>query len=1497
MLMVVRHVDIRKPWHAAVAGVIVAAFLVPGAYAWMTNQRYKISDVANVITKPSPTFKDKLAYINAEHRSVFNQQGEQDVTAEAKDKLTAKVGSSDKLSTQLYTASLPDKASDGIVVHDNVNKVSVNFHPLFETLPGRKDDGHVVYPLKGQSGAMVYTPKANGLKEDIVLKSAPGDSAEYSYRLELPDTLAAKILPSGDVGFYSGDPQLFGNITFASDSDRDMVEKARKNAEKTYLMFKIPAPVITQARRPGAAGPTASFQLSGNTLTVVVRGLAKASYPLSIDPTFLITSASDFNLGRAEDNIDFSVAGQIGRAPITGGALDTNGWQPTSAITACTINATNFNFGMTAYNGFLYMVGGGNGASTTVCYAAINSNGSLGTWINNTNQFTVGRTGAAVTGFNGYIYVMGGENSNGNTQFATVEYSKVQADGSLGIWATTTPMLVTRSYFGLQVYQGYIYAIGGQNARRNGSLLASTEYVKINATGTLGTWTNTASFTTARDRQGTAAYNGYVYLFGGLDGAANVLSDVQYAPINSDGTLGAWVTTRAMPGVRRSFSYAVERGHLYAYGGCTTAQSCTGYINSTIYAAINADGSIGPWDSTSTFTTARSFSGGASYNGFLYLSGGCTLEPPVSGNNCNAELGDSFYGTIDVPGGVGTPATSANSITATRAGAATLAYNGFIYAAGGCSGISCATYSAVTEWASINDDGTMSAWTAGTALPAATGMNAGRYGGTLIASGGKMFYVGGIEKTTGAVDSYANTLFSTSPSNSIPTWTQETAAFSNGRYFHTTALWKNFIYVFGGRDGATSYNDVQNIQVVNGTLTAPANCVADGGILSGSWCKSGNTFTTGRSGHAGLAYNGNLYVIAGENNAGALLSDSQRAAIATDGYVGSFTADASLPAPATDAAIGHRYVSASAHNSTLYLYGGLNNGATASNVIMWAPLTGATGTVGSWVKSLQTLSTARWGAAATPYNGYIYVVGGCTTGVPPCTAYLSSVEIIRANNGSTGQTSQTNAGIWTNAANSFSTARADLQYVAFNGFMYVMGGCTAYTTGTCSAWTTNVQHAAIASSGNLGAWSGALDAQLTVGRSYGAALVYNSQIYLIGGSVPGTVDTGTVLSATINATGNVGSWSTLSSLPSGAERRGFGAAVSNNYIYIAGGVNSSTRKNDVLYSKIATDGTLSSPANCVSSGGTLSAPWCTSGKTFTTARQDLNVVTYNSVLYVATGYDGTNNLGDVQYSSLNVADGSLGNFIPTTSQDRNGRSRGMVGANGYMYFLGSEVSNTVVYYTDINANNTLGNLYQASSTGMLSTAGRERAHGGILFSKGFIYALGGCVVSAGSCTTVNATTDFTGQKATPRLAHYSKLFDTQIDTTPSQMSINGALGSGGSSIITSVRTASTSDPVLGIAQIFNPTILGNSYNVQALNSSGINVGVAFNYLIQFTLDDSQSGAFPDVNISGSSTAIADFTLYYHANPGRRLRHGASYTNTGCNPAVSVSDGCILDTAP
>ena len=75
------------------------------------------------------------------------------------------------------------------------------------------------------------------------------------------------------------------------------------------------------------------------------------------------------------------------------------------------------------------------------------------------------------------------------------------------------------------------------------------------STGELGPWSYTTAMNTERHMgNGVVAYNGYIYATGGTfwsDGS------VEYAQLNTDGTIGTWIDTSSMSGPR--FWHGVAR--------------------------------------------------------------------------------------------------------------------------------------------------------------------------------------------------------------------------------------------------------------------------------------------------------------------------------------------------------------------------------------------------------------------------------------------------------------------------------------------------------------------------------------------------------------------------------------------------------------------------------------------------------------------------------------------------------------------------------------------------------------------------------------------------------------------------------------------------------------------------------------------------------------------------------------------------------------------------
>jgi hypothetical protein len=108
----------------------------------------------------------------------------------------------------------------------------------------------------------------------------------------------------------------------------------------------------------------------------------------------------------------------------------------------------------------------------------------------------------------------------------------------------------------------------------------------------------------------------------GGDAGSTFYNDVWYASLDSStGAVGTWAQTTSFNTTRSDASGFFANGYVYLMGGLNG----TTYLGDTQYAAVNANGTIGPWQfNTTAFTTARRNPGVVAYQGFVYLLGGKT---------------------------------------------------------------------------------------------------------------------------------------------------------------------------------------------------------------------------------------------------------------------------------------------------------------------------------------------------------------------------------------------------------------------------------------------------------------------------------------------------------------------------------------------------------------------------------------------------------------------------------------------------------------------------------------------------------------------------------------------------------------------------------------------------------------------------------------------------------------------------------------------------------
>lgn len=685
------------------------------------------------------------------------------------------------------------------------------------------------------------------------------------------------------------------------------------------------------------------------------------------------------------------------------------------------------------YNGYLYLVGGvnscnggGNACTSTtgnVAYAVISSTGSLtkpatcpggtyqgGMWcVDTTDTISGGIAASGTTVFGGRMYLVGGINGTNNK--GNVYYVSLNSDGSLsGSWTTQSmPGLGLDSVAFDFAYSranpssagtnpGNLYVFGGCTTTSGTDCTAFSQNVfKCNiqtagslagcsTSGQLAIGTVTGATGPGLGGMAGTVYANYIYLIGGLAPGVTDLKTVRYAKFDNNNNVvavsgSAWIESPVQTAVGRrrgaAFGY---NGYIYVVGGY---DGTDGTVLSDIeFNKINvSDGSLVNENGNNLFNTSAVVINqrwGLSVpvsNSYAYVIGGCT-----NGNSpdCNArtdviqtfQLYNNDSGTpagysATAACGVG-PCSGAAGGTDLIGGSATI-HDGHIFYAGGCTDMACTTVTTNVYTAPVNvNDGSLGSWTATTAgLP-----GIGRAFGSLVNTGGSLYYVGG---QTGAGTPSSSVYYATpTTAGDITAWSTATNGLPGTRTEIGAAVWNNHIYVVGGR--ATSSTTSQQSQI----YYSPA--LSSGGDITSAWTTINSAFNVARSGETVITYANNIYILGGFDGAN-YLSDVQYAQLSSNGNVGSFTYTTSLPSPISNA-------DGFAANGYMYLIGGRSASTTCTPSTLVAPISAnttiASGNnptgIGEWYETNQQYSGNRYGASAAYSNGKAYIIGGGCNG-------------------------------------------------------------------------------------------------------------------------------------------------------------------------------------------------------------------------------------------------------------------------------------------------------------------------------------------------------------------------------------------------------------------------------------------------------------------------------------------------------------------------------------
>lgn len=244
----------------------------------------------------------------------------------------------------------------------------------------------------------------------------------------------------------------------------------------------------------------------------------------------------------------------------------------------------------------VYLLGGGIGGSrvATVYTTTINPDGTLGTWTTTTSLPTPMSVSHSVV-TKSRVYIMGGiGGSDGLTRLANVYYATINADGTLDTWTAGTS-LPNNIYSGqLFITSNRVYILAGWIG---GTRSAVTYTAPIDANGVIGAWTTGTSLPAKISAAHIAVTKNRVYLISGR--TENVVStNVYTATFDSAGEIGTWSTATAMPTATEFSTVFVTKNRVYLIAGANTSLVPA---NAVSHAPINSDGTLGTWVSGTSF--------------------------------------------------------------------------------------------------------------------------------------------------------------------------------------------------------------------------------------------------------------------------------------------------------------------------------------------------------------------------------------------------------------------------------------------------------------------------------------------------------------------------------------------------------------------------------------------------------------------------------------------------------------------------------------------------------------------------------------------------------------------------------------------------------------------------------------------------------------------------------------------------------------------------------
>lgn len=1213
----------------------------------------------------------------------------------------------------------------------------------------------------------------------------------------------------------------------------------------------------------------------------------------------------------------------------------TSSWTSTNSFsTARQSWGGNFS---TIWGGYLYVTGGcaaidaqgectsagiTNGGSVEL--ASINADGSISNWGSITN-ITNARIGYGLVGWRNTLYTVGGcTNQNVTTGACTTtstdaRYGTINQDGDASTVATSvsntnppcnsgTPSncdLPTTTSIGHMltstvITNGYLYIIGGCTNVGCTTISGNTIYSAINSDGSLsrpatcpgGSFVDSYCVDSTDPvsggvvAAGTAVFNNTIYVVGGQS-SSGLKGSVYSVGVNSDGSLnGAWTaqtfTNLAATSVSYTFAYARANpssastypGNLFIFGGCSASS-----------------GGIGCTSGSNTQAVYK-----------------CNILPNGLLEEANTDDCDTAnqlqIGTV--PGSSGTG-------LALHAGTV---YANYIYLIGGVSPGQ--TDLKTVRYAQFDNNNNVVAVSGSAWIQSPSEMSVGRRRGTSFGYNGYLYAVGGYDASQGGVLSDIQFAKIDVSNGSLGAFT-ESGVTINQRWGLSVPVSSSYAFVIGGcTNGASPTCNansmtrvVQTFQIYNNDSGSPAG-----------YNTASNLFNTDRFGASSAVHNGYLYVAGGcvssSSDCGDATNSVQYAPLNDDGTVGSWSAtSANLPA---DVAWGELEVA----GGTLYYIGGQNDGGTAQSTVYYG--TPSSGNITSWGTASNGLPAARTQHSAAVWNNRIYVTGGNNSGGTAQTTVYISPQLNAGGNITSS---------WNASGTAFNVARNGHTTIAYANNLYVLGGYTG------SAYLSDVQFTQINADGTVDPWSYTTSLPTPIRQGDGFAA--NGYMYLIGGrssdegcvnkTLVAPISANTTIASGNNPTG-VGEWYETNTRYN-TNRYGVSAAYSEGRVYLNGGVCTVRNFPSVLSVTPSTFGTNTTAHNVdmpasVNSDDLLLALFTSDGNP---------TVTVSGWTQIGTTVANGSNLNTSIWAKK--ATGSEGgtqvNFVTSATEQAAAQVYRIAAGT---WFDSGTITNDVNASGGSSASTTTPNPPSLDPSGWgtektlwIAYAGGSRYASVTSYPSSYTdgaHAVGGTDTNGASTSSARLEAETASQDpgtftmsgtaqqsvartiavrpagpalaytdsqrvvhstllSQPQVAKYSRMIDVDSDVFPTYWLLNGIDNSIGARwmlnyrSMTNTTTSCTSPAMTTWGQDTNvgAVTLGTPGTYTPRDGAGNNTNCARFFYLTVSIDSSQSFGYPEDVTRGPT--ITDLSLFFTADPSKRLRHGKTFTGGELQP--------------